>query len=79
MDQFRKFLISPARFSGKSIVVTGGGSGIGLQIAKDLYAEGAVVHILGGSLERLTPAKKEISPANDPDPRVFSYRCDVSD
>lgn len=60
-------------------MVTSGGSGIGLQIAKDLYAEGAVVHILGRSLERLIRAKKVISSANDIDIRVFSYRCDVSD
>lgn len=71
-------LSSPtARFSGKSVAVTGGGSGIGLQIAKDLYAEGAVVHVLGRGHERLEKAKEEISSADDS--RVFSHCCDVSD
>jgi len=65
-----------SRFSEKSVVITGGGSGIGLQVAKDLYAEGAVVHILGRDLEKLERAKKEISSS---DSRVFSHRCDVSD
>ncbi|HSD59157.1 MAG TPA: SDR family oxidoreductase [Methanotrichaceae archaeon] len=73
----RSFSTSTARFFGKSVVVTGGGSGIGLQIAKDLYAEGAVVHILGRSLEKLEDAKEEISFADGS--RVFSHRCDVSD
>ncbi len=68
---------SIARFSGKSVVVTGGGSGIGLQIAKDLYSEGAVVHILGRNLEKLERAKKDIASADDS--RAFSHSCDISD
>lgn len=32
--------MSIGRFDGKTIVVTGGGCGIGLQTAKDLHAEG---------------------------------------
>jgi NAD(P)-dependent dehydrogenase (short-subunit alcohol dehydrogenase family) len=39
---------SNARFTGKVAVGTGGGSGIRFQIAKDMYAEGATVYILGG-------------------------------
>lgn len=68
---------STTRFFGKSIVVTGGGSGIGLQTAKDLYVEGAIVHILGGGLEKLEKAKEEISSANGS--KVFSHCCDISD
>ena len=45
------------RFIGKVVVVTGGGSGIGFQIAKDIYAEGATVYILGRNKEKLERAK----------------------
>jgi NADP-dependent 3-hydroxy acid dehydrogenase YdfG len=37
MDLFRG-----GRFIGKTVVVTGGGTGIGKRIAKDLYNEGAL-------------------------------------
>jgi len=33
---------SNTRFTEKVVVVTGGGSGIGFQIAKDMYAEGVI-------------------------------------
>ena len=49
--------MSSGRFKGKTIVVTGGGSGIGLQTAKDLLAEGAFVHILGRNAEKLPGPK----------------------
>lgn len=49
----------------ESIVVTGGGSGIGLQIARDLWAEGAVVHILGRNLGKLEQARGAISSKDD--------------
>jgi len=65
-----------ARFYGKTVAITGGGSGIGLQIAKDLYNEGAMVHILGRSMDRLERAKVEIAPES---PDFHIHRCDVSD
>lgn len=60
------------RFYGLTIVVTGGGSGIGLQTALDLQAEGAIVHILGRSIDKLAKAKEAV-------PDAFIHRCDVSD
>jgi len=63
------------RFSGKVIAVTGGGTGIGLQIAGDLHAEGAVIHIMGRRVDRLEKAKEII--ATD-DSRFFTHKCDVS-
>ena len=65
-----------ARFRGKTVVVTGGGSGIGLQIARDLHLEGASVHILGRSVEKLERAKMAIAPE---DADFFIHPCDVSD
>ena len=49
-----------ARFDGKSVIVTGGNSGIGLATAKMFAAEGAKVAITGRSEEKLAAAKAEI-------------------
>ncbi|TFH47529.1 MAG: SDR family oxidoreductase [Methanothrix sp.] len=63
------------RFDGKTIVVTGGGTGIGLQTAKDLHAEGAFVHILGRNAEKLARAKEALGGGA----RAFVHQCDVSE
>jgi NAD(P)-dependent dehydrogenase (short-subunit alcohol dehydrogenase family) len=73
------------RFSGKVVVVTGGGSGIGQQIAKDLYAEGAIVHIVGRNKEKLERAGAQIEHEikntieGSSGHRIFCHQCDVSD
>jgi NAD(P)-dependent dehydrogenase (short-subunit alcohol dehydrogenase family) len=79
MDFFRG-----GRFIGKTVVVTGGGTGIGKRIAKDLYDEGAFVHILGRRSEKLLEARKEAFSASTisnvaDDGRFFCHKCDVSD
>jgi len=63
------------RFDGKTIVVTGGGTGIGLQTAKDLHAEGAFVHILGRNAEKLARAREALGGGA----RAFVHQCDVSE
>ena len=40
-------------FSGKSVVVTGGGSGIGLGIAAELASRGASLGLIGRDEEKL--------------------------
>ncbi len=69
------------RFAGKTVIVTGGGTGIGKQVAKDLHAEGASVHILGRRLEKLEESREEAT-RGEADPngdRFFCHRCDISD
>jgi NAD(P)-dependent dehydrogenase (short-subunit alcohol dehydrogenase family) len=66
--------MSLGRFVDKTIVVTGGASGIGFQIAKDLLEEGAFVHILGRNAEKLGRAKDALGKDNG----IFTYQCDIS-
>ena len=63
---------------GAVAVVTGGSSGIGLETARLLLAEGARVAICGrdaGRLERAATALRESAEAGD----VLAQRCDVCD
>lgn len=63
--------------AGKSILVTGGGSGLGKEISKALVAKGAAVHICGRRAQLLDDAVREIS-ANGSAP-VRAHVCDIRD
>src|SRR3978361_1444866 len=51
----------PDLFKGKTVIITGGGSGIGRCTAHELVALGANVAILGRTAEKLAEVKAEIA------------------
>lgn len=61
-------------FQDKTVLITGGGSGIGLATARRLLASGARVALAGRNAERLTSAAKSL----DADDRVLTVPTDVS-
>jgi NAD(P)-dependent dehydrogenase (short-subunit alcohol dehydrogenase family) len=60
----------------RAVLVTGGGSGLGLSMARKFAALGARVAITGRSAERLEGAAAEIDPSGE---RVHTHPCDVRD
>src|ERR1700752_3436264 len=66
----------PDLFKGQTIIVTGGGSGIGRCTAHELAALGANVAILGRTTEKLTEVRREIEEDGG---RVMSQACDIRD
>jgi len=58
--------------------VTGGGSGIGAQVAKDLVDEGAIVYILGRRENVLAKLVSDIKKNKSGQKKIFSIKCDIS-
>jgi len=61
------------KLKGKNILIAGGSSGMGLAIAKKTLAEGAIVHLVSTSLDKLETAKEILGKTN-----VFIYAVDIS-
>jgi NAD(P)-dependent dehydrogenase (short-subunit alcohol dehydrogenase family) len=64
-----------AAFDGKTILITGGGTGIGLATARQLVDAGANVVLAGRRVDRLDAVAKELDPTGD---RVLAVGTDVS-
>ena len=60
------------RLSGKTILITGGTSGIGMELARQLLARGNTVIVTGRDVERLAATERSL-------PGVQTFRSDVSD
>ena len=63
-------------FTGKTIVVSGGGTGIGRAIARELASLGATVIICSRSAEHLEPTRAEIEASGG---RAIALTCNIRD
>ncbi|PKN52114.1 MAG: short-chain dehydrogenase [Deltaproteobacteria bacterium HGW-Deltaproteobacteria-13] len=62
-------------FEGKNVVITGGSSGLGLAMGKELSARGAIVTLIARNREKLEMARTAIKNAGRP---VHVFSSDVS-
>lgn len=67
-------IFAPGLLDGRTALVTGGGSGIGLAIARELGALGAKVAICGRNPDRLEAARAELAGEGL---TVFAKTCDI--
>ncbi|HEX9855319.1 MAG TPA: SDR family NAD(P)-dependent oxidoreductase [Acidimicrobiia bacterium] len=63
------------RFAGKSVLITGGGSGIGAAAARLFATEGAAVALAARSVDKIEALADEITAAGAV---ASAYRCDVT-
>lgn len=64
----------PGLFAGRTIIVTGGGSGLGRCTAHELKSLGARLALIGRSPDKLARVKEELG-----DPDTFTYSADLRD
>jgi len=62
-------------FHGKSVVITGGSRGLGLELARGFAAEGANIVLLARDKQQLAEAERELQRFGV---RVAAFSCDVT-
>lgn len=62
-------------FAGKTVVITGGSRGLGLELARGFAAEGANIMILARDRQQLSEAERELKQTGV---RVVTFNCDVT-
>lgn len=70
---------APDLFQGQVAVVTGGGSGIGLEVARELGKLGASVAICGRKQEKIDAALVSLRESGLSDERILGAACDIRD
>ncbi|MBC5762951.1 SDR family oxidoreductase [Ramlibacter albus] len=68
----------PGLFAGQTVIVTGGGSGIGRCIAHELASLGARLALVGRKVEKLEAIRTEIATAAA-EAKVSLHSCDIRD
>jgi citronellol/citronellal dehydrogenase len=68
----------PGLFAGQTIVVTGGGSGLGRCTAHELASLGATLALVGRKLDKLETVAGELADAY-PEVKVSLHSCDIRD
>ncbi|MFV0248157.1 MAG: SDR family NAD(P)-dependent oxidoreductase [Tenacibaculum sp.] len=68
--------MTPFSLTGKTVIITGGGSGIGKAISQKFAKNGAVVHLLEYNSEK---GQKTVSEIQELKGMAYFYQCDVSD
>jgi NAD(P)-dependent dehydrogenase (short-subunit alcohol dehydrogenase family) len=68
---------APNLFQGQAAIVTGGGSGIGFAVAKELALLGASVAICGRKPEKIEAALASLRGAGVPGERLLGAPCDI--
>ena len=71
-----KSIFRPDLFEGQSVIVTGGGSGIGRCTAHELVSLGAKVALVGRSMDKLETVKAEIEQSGG---TATCHSCDIRD
>jgi len=61
-------------FRGRSVLITGGSRGLGLELARMFAAEGAHISIIGRNLTTLQAAERILGDSNNP---VLTISCDI--
>lgn len=75
IDAAKRNPFTPGLFNGQVALVTGGGTGIGKAIARELLELGAKVVIASRKPDHLEPAAAELSKYGE----VFAQTCDIRD
>ncbi|MCX5746158.1 MAG: SDR family oxidoreductase [Proteobacteria bacterium] len=70
-------IFAPGIFAGQTVVITGGGSGIGLATARQFHRLGANVALCGRTPEKLATASAELGAGEGASDRVFAAPCDI--
>jgi len=73
----RKIRVPFLHLAGKHVVITGGSSGIGLEIAKECIRQGADVTIIARNVEKLIEATQEISRFSQKGAKCYYLSADL--